>query len=135
MGKEKVPFGHDGFDDRMKECPFSFVSFAENVAMNSGHAEVARVAVDGWIKSPGHCKFVLFLFVVVVGGVLLLYDCFFLLLPLLLHFFFFFVILFTPNPLPFPPHRNLKGHFSECSIGVYRSTSNKYYLTQLFART
>ena len=62
MGKEKVPFGHDGFQERMKEYPFSFSSFAENVAMNGGYSEVAKVSVNGWIDSPGHCKFVFFFF-------------------------------------------------------------------------
>eukprot|EP00009_Paramoeba_aestuarina_P013286 CAMPEP_0201537972 /NCGR_PEP_ID=MMETSP0161_2-20130828/66281_1 /ASSEMBLY_ACC=CAM_ASM_000251 /TAXON_ID=180227 /ORGANISM="Neoparamoeba aestuarina, Strain SoJaBio B1-5/56/2" /LENGTH=100 /DNA_ID=CAMNT_0047944565 /DNA_START=290 /DNA_END=589 /DNA_ORIENTATION=+ len=48
MGKGTVPFGHDGFQQRMKECPFSFRSFAENVAMNGGFSDVANVSVKGW---------------------------------------------------------------------------------------
>eukprot|EP00698_Gefionella_okellyi_P000287 TRINITY_DN10245_c0_g1_i1.p1 TRINITY_DN10245_c0_g1~~TRINITY_DN10245_c0_g1_i1.p1 ORF type:complete len:413 (-),score=67.68 TRINITY_DN10245_c0_g1_i1:45-1283(-) len=56
MGDGKVPFGHDGFNERMRQYPFRATSAAENVAMNHGFSEVARVAVDGWIDSPGHRK-------------------------------------------------------------------------------
>lgn len=56
MGDGKVLFGHQGFDDRVRQYPFRSKSAAENVAMNQGVAEIARVAVDGWIQSPGHRK-------------------------------------------------------------------------------
>lgn len=56
MGDGKVPFGHQGFDGRMRQYPFRARSAAENVAMNYGVADVAKVAVDGWIQSPGHRK-------------------------------------------------------------------------------
>ena len=39
---------------RLQGDPTSLVSFAENVAYNLGHANPARVAVDGWLRSPGH---------------------------------------------------------------------------------
>ena len=48
MGDGKVPFGHDGFDDRVKQYPFHANGAAENVAMNSGISEIARVS--SWIK-------------------------------------------------------------------------------------
>jgi uncharacterized protein YkwD len=56
MGDGKVPFGHAGFDKRVKAYPFQSSSAAENVAMNSGSSNIAQVAVDGWINSPGHRK-------------------------------------------------------------------------------
>ncbi|KAL0207851.1 hypothetical protein P9112_010438 [Eukaryota sp. TZLM1-RC] len=56
MAEKKVPFGHQGFNQRTAQFGFSFTSAAENVAYNSGCSEPAKVAVDGWIKSPGHCK-------------------------------------------------------------------------------
>ena len=56
MAQKQVPFSHDGFDGRVqaigKVIPYS--SAAENVAYNQGHSDPAKVAVDGWLKSPGH---------------------------------------------------------------------------------
>jgi len=57
MGDKKVPFSHNGFDKRSDMVPFPKRTFAENLAFNNyGAANVAQVSVDGWIKSPGHCK-------------------------------------------------------------------------------
>ncbi len=56
MGDGKVPFGHQGFNERVKQYPFSVRGAAENVAMSQGMRDVAKVAVDGWIQSPGHRK-------------------------------------------------------------------------------
>ncbi len=56
MGDGKVPFSHVGFDNRVKQYPFSYRAAAENLAMNYGVSDVARVAVNGWIESPGHRK-------------------------------------------------------------------------------
>lgn len=56
MSDGKVPFGHQGFDARVKAYPFNARSAAENVAMSRGLSNVAKVAVDGWIDSPGHRK-------------------------------------------------------------------------------
>lgn len=56
MAAGKVPFGHDGFAGRTAKFPFGYSQAAENVAMNHGVGDVAKVAVDGWIKSPGHNK-------------------------------------------------------------------------------
>jgi uncharacterized protein YkwD len=52
MGEGKVPFGHQGFKERVSKFPLRYQSAAENVAMNNGTVEIARVAVDGWIDSP-----------------------------------------------------------------------------------
>eukprot|EP01133_Synstelium_polycarpum_P008032 gene8032-9436_t len=54
MSDKKVPFGHDGFDDRCKRFPFRYKKAGENVAMNNSDAAVAEVSVDGWIESKGH---------------------------------------------------------------------------------
>ena len=56
MGDGKVPFGHQGFDKRCKSVRFSFKSMAENVALSTGHSDPAKIAVEGWINSPGHRK-------------------------------------------------------------------------------
>lgn len=56
MASGRMPFSHDGFDDRVRAFPVSHSRAAENLALNQGVADVARVAVDGWIKSPGHEK-------------------------------------------------------------------------------
>lgn len=56
MSKKKVKFGHDGFSERAKAFPFTYKRAAENVAMNNNAHNVAKVAVDGWISSPGHKK-------------------------------------------------------------------------------
>lgn len=56
MARGEMPFSHQGFDDRTRRYPFAYFSAAENLAYNSGVADAAGVAVDGWIKSPGHRK-------------------------------------------------------------------------------
>lgn len=58
MGEGKVSFSHVGFDKRVKAYPFAHRTAAENLAMNWGvpESQVARVAVEGWIDSPGHRK-------------------------------------------------------------------------------
>eukprot|EP00742_Colponemidia_sp_Colp-10_P008770 GILJ01009520.1.p1 GENE.GILJ01009520.1~~GILJ01009520.1.p1 ORF type:complete len:552 (-),score=78.12 GILJ01009520.1:109-1764(-) len=56
MADGVVPFGHDGFNQRVANFPFPVRSAAENVAMNQGLGAVAEVAVQGWIESPGHRK-------------------------------------------------------------------------------
>jgi len=56
MGDGKAKFSHDGFHDRVAKYPFPSRSAAENLAMNHGLENVAKVAVDGWIDSPGHRK-------------------------------------------------------------------------------
>lgn len=56
MASGAMPFSHDGFDERVRAFPVVHRSAAENLALNSGVADVAKVAVDGWIKSPGHEK-------------------------------------------------------------------------------
>lgn len=56
MARGEMPFSHDGFHDRVKRYPIPHLSAAENLAYNGGVSDTARVAVEGWIKSPGHRK-------------------------------------------------------------------------------
>jgi len=56
MARGEMPFSHKGFDDRVRRYPFPYMSAAENLAYNSGVADAAGQAVQGWIKSPGHRK-------------------------------------------------------------------------------
>lgn len=54
MANHAMPFGHGGFNQRMKHIYHSIADAdggAENVAYNY---KTARIVVDGWIKSPGH---------------------------------------------------------------------------------
>ena len=55
MGEKKVHYGHNGFLDRIKQCPFTLIKSCENVFMcydSCREIEVAKMAVDGWINSP-----------------------------------------------------------------------------------
>jgi len=56
MASGKVPFSHQGFDERVavigRQIPYR--AAAENVAFNQGYSNPAAQAVDGWIKSEGH---------------------------------------------------------------------------------
>jgi uncharacterized protein YkwD len=56
MATGKVPFGHDGFDQRAKEIgkEIPIASAGENVAYNRGASDPAQRAVQGWLNSPGH---------------------------------------------------------------------------------
>jgi uncharacterized protein YkwD len=56
MADGKVPFSHDGFENRVKTISrkISYSSAAENVAYNQGYSDPVTVAVQGWIKSNGH---------------------------------------------------------------------------------
>lgn len=57
MAERRVSFGHDGFDDRVKEAErrFDFSEIAENVALNDyDRGRTALVAVRGWLGSPHH---------------------------------------------------------------------------------
>ncbi|KAL4451118.1 hypothetical protein ABPG74_021440 [Tetrahymena malaccensis] len=57
MAEGLVPFGHDGFNDRVRQITFSQRSVAENVAYCSGgYSNIPKTIVDGWINSPGHRK-------------------------------------------------------------------------------
>lgn len=53
-GKEK--FSHNGFNARINSLPNGFQSACENIFMCSGGGDIARMAVNGWINSPGHRK-------------------------------------------------------------------------------
>jgi len=54
MAEGRVPFGHKGFQGRMKRMPGVVRGAAENVAWSSGSDDAGKTAVDGWINSPGH---------------------------------------------------------------------------------
>ena len=58
MGDKKVPFGHKGFNQRIKQFPFHYTLACENVFMCQGYSQysIAENGVDGWINSPGHRK-------------------------------------------------------------------------------
>ncbi|RYU97124.1 CAP domain-containing protein [Emticicia agri] len=56
MGRGRVPFGHDGFDDRMDKIMRKIDkanACAENVAFGKF---TAKEVVKRWIQSPGHRK-------------------------------------------------------------------------------
>ncbi len=56
MAFRRMPFGHDGFDDRMNAISKNIgqvSAMAENVAY--GHLD-AKAVVELWINSPGHKK-------------------------------------------------------------------------------
>lgn len=59
MARHVVPFGHDGFEERMQKLRKIFPNFsggAENVAYNY---QTAAVVADGWMHSAGHRKNIL----------------------------------------------------------------------------
>lgn len=56
MARGEMPFSHLDFDKRVARYPFAHMGAGENLAYNGGQADVAAVAVDSWIKSPGHRK-------------------------------------------------------------------------------
>lgn len=51
MSTKKVPYGHDGFDLRLKETPMA-ISFSENIAELSGSQDPAQEIVVNWLSSP-----------------------------------------------------------------------------------
>ncbi|MEH1836783.1 MAG: CAP domain-containing protein [Nostoc sp.] len=54
MAKRIVPIGHTGFSERVKAVGIPYSSAGENVASNYGYSDPATIAVQGWLKSPGH---------------------------------------------------------------------------------
>ena len=58
MGDKKVPFGHKGFNQRIRQFPFHYTLACENVFMCQGYSQysIAENGVEGWINSPGHRK-------------------------------------------------------------------------------
>lgn len=58
MSTGKTAFGHQGFEQRVKEIAKSvpYRGAAENVAYNMGYQDPVAQAVQGWLKSPGHLK-------------------------------------------------------------------------------
>ena len=57
MGDGERPFGHDKFSEE-RASAMGYAASGENVFMCQGVAgvHVAKMAVDGWINSPGHRK-------------------------------------------------------------------------------
>lgn len=55
MAEQRVPFSHDGFDDRFDQLNTSLrlSTMAENVAVNS-YVDPVTTAVQAWLNSPGH---------------------------------------------------------------------------------
>jgi uncharacterized protein YkwD len=54
MAAGRVPFGHEGFRERVRNAGTPYQAAAENVALNKGVKDPANQAVQGWIKSNGH---------------------------------------------------------------------------------
>lgn len=54
MANGTVPFGHTGFPERVKAIGIPYRAAGENVAYNQGYSDPATIAVQGWLKSPGH---------------------------------------------------------------------------------
>ena len=54
MANNKVPFGHTGFSERVRAIGIPYRAAGENVAYNQGYSDPATIAVQGWLKSPGH---------------------------------------------------------------------------------
>ncbi len=56
MGEGVVPFGHKGFNERIKQFNFIYYRACENVFMCQGYSQynIAENAVKGWINSYGH---------------------------------------------------------------------------------
>jgi uncharacterized protein YkwD len=54
MANGKVPFGHTGFQQRVKAIAIPCIAAGENVAYNQGYSDPAKQAVEGWLNSPGH---------------------------------------------------------------------------------
>ncbi|CEJ42646.1 CAP domain-containing protein [Umezakia ovalisporum] len=56
MANGKVPFSHDGFEQRISAIPLRYNNASENLAVNQGYSNPASQAVIGWLESPGHLK-------------------------------------------------------------------------------
>jgi uncharacterized protein YkwD len=56
MASGRVRFSHQGFQQRLQAIArvIPIRAMAENIAYNSGYSDPVTVAVQGWLKSPGH---------------------------------------------------------------------------------
>ncbi len=54
MANGKVPFSHQGFEQRVNAIPIAYSSAAENVAFNQGYSDPAAEAIHGWLRSREH---------------------------------------------------------------------------------
>ena len=56
MANGKVPFSHEGFEQRVTAIPLRYNGASENLALNQGYSNPASEAITGWLSSPGHLK-------------------------------------------------------------------------------
>jgi uncharacterized protein YkwD len=58
MASGKATFSHKGIEKRFKKVEqiISYRKAAENLALNKGYQDPGTIAVEGWLKSPGHRK-------------------------------------------------------------------------------
>lgn len=54
MANGSLPFGHDGFEDRMNAIMSKVGRLSESAENVAAGAMSAREVVDGWLKSQGH---------------------------------------------------------------------------------
>lgn len=56
MANGRVPFSHDGFDQRVRaiSSTIRYRGASENVAYNQGYPKPDQQAVEGWLQSTGH---------------------------------------------------------------------------------
>jgi uncharacterized protein YkwD len=56
LARKRLPFGHDGFDKRVKRISnfLHYTVAAENVAYNKGYTDSAKNAVQCWLRSATH---------------------------------------------------------------------------------
>jgi hypothetical protein len=55
MAKKKTPFGHKGFEERVKKAPPAFM-YGENCVKLPHCRDMALAALQAWKKSPPHQK-------------------------------------------------------------------------------
>lgn len=58
MAKGIVTAGHEGIEERIQSIRplVKVLTYSENVAVSRGYKDPALDAVEGWMKSPKHCK-------------------------------------------------------------------------------
>ena len=56
MANGKVPFSHEGFEERVTAIPLKYNNASENLALNKGYSNPVGEAITGWLKSPQHLQ-------------------------------------------------------------------------------
>lgn len=56
MANGKVPFSHEGFEQRVTAIPLKYNNASENLALNKGYSNPVGEAITGWLKSPRHLQ-------------------------------------------------------------------------------